>query len=231
MSRRTPRLWLVLPALLLAPCAALADGPYPDASRPWAASEYVNFLFGHTNGNQALPHLRSPASRAVFERLVDERNVTRIATADMPATEKLRQLGLIISVTGEARAAYNTAVMVGEPLTGELTRVQLFALETIAATRRVSQSAPEWTVSESAWQTTLLGVAQSLAERHVYSAAERRALADGILQTLPELGTLLTEEDALALASDLHALNRSERDAALQRSQTQLEHALLALVQ
>jgi hypothetical protein len=227
MNRCAKLIRVLLPGLVLWSGALRAEGHYPDAAHPWAAAEYVNFFFGHYNGNQALPHLREAGPKAVFEHLVDWGNVDRLVAADVSAPEKLRQLGLIISVLGEARGAYNTAVIVGEPLAEELTRIQLFTLHAISAARVVSRHAPEWPEPVDAWKTSLLGVAQSLGEVRVYSAFQRQSLAAGLASAIPALGSLLTPQDALDLADRIYALNRDEGDSAVRRTNNLLLHEIL----
>ncbi len=76
-----------------------------------------------------LPHLRDEAQKALFNHLIDPGNITRIEQASVSNDEKLRQLRIILAMLGSYRAAYNVAVIVGEPLQQELTLVQVHTLE------------------------------------------------------------------------------------------------------
>ena len=109
------RLWLAC-GLAFSASAASAGG------EPWTSDSYVNLYFRHYGGWVPLPHLRQPESKALFDQLVDFANITRIEQAPLSEAEKLRQLRVILALLGAYRAAYNNAVLVGEPLEEELNR-------------------------------------------------------------------------------------------------------------
>jgi hypothetical protein len=127
----------LLHRVILGLCLALAMGAnavasqlshFPSPRQPWTSREYVNFYFGHYNGNRALPHLRSEATARLFDRLVDRENVRQLIESDLSLEEKRGELAVILSTMGEVRAAYAYALYVGEPLQEELTRIRSFML-------------------------------------------------------------------------------------------------------
>ena len=118
-------------SLALATSLALAD------DSQWSSHDYVDFYFRHYNGHVPLPHLRDETQKDLFRHLTDPGNITRIQQAPVSDDEKLRQLRIILAILGSYRAAYNVAVIVGEPLQQELTLVQVHTLEVAAAVARL----------------------------------------------------------------------------------------------
>ena len=106
----------------------------------WSSRDYVDLYFRHYNGHVPLPHLREEAQKVLFNHLVDPANITRIEGAPISDDEKLRQLRIILAVLGSYRAAYNVAVIVGEPLVAELTEVQAYSLQVTGAVANLSQT-------------------------------------------------------------------------------------------
>src|SRR5207237_7743786 len=145
-----------------------SSGGCPSPAKPWTKHEYVDFYFSHWNGNLALPYLREPSVRATFERIVDPENVRLITASNASTEEKQRQVMLVLSTMGEIRAAYDYAVLVGEPLQEELTRVQAFTLLVLDAAVQLSRGEFIEPNRKDAWRTTLLGVFDSLSERSRY---------------------------------------------------------------
>jgi hypothetical protein len=225
MVRSTAMRFLVVSGL----CAAMAwpaaeantaqYAGYPSADAPWTKSDYVRFYFTHYNGNRALPHLRSEEGRRLVARLVDRGNVERILETPSGAFEKQQQLSLILTTMGEVRAAYNTSVIVGEPLSEELTRVQVFNLYLLdAASKLAAEPQPL-----AAWKTTLLGVARSLSEANIYTPAQRAVLAEAIAVHYPALARLLSPRERADLLLQIGALQESAREGAMRRSFARLE--------
>ena len=108
----------------------------------WTSSDYVDLYFRHYNGRVPLPHLRDEAQKALFSHLIDPANIALIVEAPVSNDEKLRQLRIILAVLGAYRAAYNVAVIVGEPLAQELTLVQVHTLEVADAVAKLVRLSP-----------------------------------------------------------------------------------------
>ena len=221
----TMRWLIILTAVTLGAPGAVAETRYPAADRPWTQDDYVNFYFVHYNGHQALPHLRDAAAKAVFTRLVDRAEIERIVAAPLTDGEKLRRVALILSITGEARGAYNYAVGVGEPLTEELTQVQVFALFLVDVSVRLATASPGGSPRNAAWKTTLFGVVQSLSERDTYSYAQRRTLADAIAQHYPGIGMALDAAERREFRHSVEILLAAETDADMRAAHVRLLRA------
>ena len=162
--------------------------------------------------------------RAVFDRLVSPDNLTRLREASLSDGDKLAEIRLMLSALGEIRAAYNISVQVGEPLAEELTRIQIFTLVALDDAQRLSRAARA--APSDAWQTTVIGVVASLAENAVYSAAQRRELADALTIYLPALNPLLSVKAKGQMMDIIGALAAAEKDPALRIS---LKRLLLSL--
>ena len=126
--RASWRVWL---------CLALTITAARAEDSQWTSRDYVDFYFRHYNGHVPLPHLRDETQKALFNHLIDPGNITRIEESPASDDEKLRQLRIILAILGSYRAAYNVAVIVGEPLQQELTLVQVHTLEVAAAVARL----------------------------------------------------------------------------------------------
>ena len=120
-----------------------------------------------------LPHLRDEAQKALFNHLIDPGNITRIVEAPVSNDEKLRQLRIILAVLGAYRAAYNVAVIVGEPLQQELTLVQVHTLEVADAVASLCACHPRSEGAATAWATLVEGVIESVGDSKLYSPAQR----------------------------------------------------------
>jgi hypothetical protein len=207
---------IIVGGMLATAPAKAGEPPYPAADRTWSEHDYVSFYFTHFNGNLALPHLRDETNKAIFDRLVAGDNIARLARANAPPEEKLADMRLLLSALGEIRASYNSAVIVGEPLAEELTRVQIFtlaALDDAVALSKLAARSPS-----RAWTTTFFGVVTSLSEQQTYSASERLAMSDAIARHFPELRVLLSEHERQDLCDRIGAIAANESDPALRKS-------------
>ena len=183
--------WIIRLGLGLALAAATAKA---DDAR-WTSRDYVDLYFRHYNGRVPLPHLRDEAQKVLFNHLVDPGNISRIATAPIPNGEKLRQLRIILAVLGAYRAAYNVAVIVGEPLQQELALVQVHSLEVADAVAKLVRLSPESDGAQSAWATLVEGVIESVGDSKLYSPAQRIIMAEAITLHYPAIAAVLSENE------------------------------------
>lgn len=175
--------------LALATAAAKAD------EARWTSHDYVDLYFRHYNGRVPLPHLRDEAQKALFNHLIDPANITRIETTPISNEEKLRQLRIILAVLGAYRAAYNVAVIVGEPLRQELTLIQVHSLEVADAVAKLVRLSPADEGSSTAWATLVEGVIGSVGDSKVYSLAQSAIMADAVTLHYPAIAAVLAEDD------------------------------------
>src|SRR5688500_7337541 len=180
-------------------CLALTITAAKAQDSQWSSRDYVDFYFRHYNGHVPLPHLRDETQKALFNHLVDPGNITRIEESPAADDEKLRQLRIILAVLGAYRAAYNVAVLVGEPLQQELTLVQVHALEVTAAVARLMRTSGESDSAATAWATLVEGVIISVGDRTLYSSAQSILLADAISLHYPAIAAVLPEDERLRL--------------------------------
>jgi hypothetical protein len=185
--------WRVFLCLLLTITAAMAQ------DSQWTSRDYVDFYFRHYNGQVPLPHLRDETQKRLFNRLVDPGNITRIEESPASDDEKLRQLRIILAILGSYRAAYNVAVIVGEPLQQELTLVQVHTLEVVAAVARLIRASPGNDSAATAWATLVEGVIISLGDRTLYSPAQSILMAEAITLHYPAIAAVLPEDERLRL--------------------------------
>ena len=185
--------WIVWLCLALTVTAAKAQ------DSQWSSRDYVDFYFRHYNGHVPLPHLRDEKQKALFNHLVDPGNITRIEESPASDDEKLRQLRIILAVLGAYRAAYNVAVIVGEPLQQELTLVQVHALEVAAAVARLMRTSPASDGAATAWATLVEGVIISVGDSEHYFPAQSILMADAISLHYPAIAAVLPEDERLRL--------------------------------
>lgn len=196
---------------------------FPSPHQPWTSREYVNFYFGHYNGNRALPHLRSEATARLFNRLVDRDNVRKLLGSSASMEEKRSELAVILSTMGEIRAAYAYALHVGEPLQEELTRIRSFMLYLID--RAIGLGEGRRDPAASAWRTTLWNVVESMSERELYSAEQAAALSEALATHYRQLSIILTDSDRQRLRSRIEALAAAEKDPAARAAHLRLIEA------
>ena len=169
-------------------CLALTITAARADDSPWTSRDYVDFYFRHYNGHVPLPHLRDEKQKALFNHLIDPGNISRIEQAPVSNDEKLRQLRIILAILGSYRAAYNVAVIVGEPLQQELTLVQIHTLEVAGAVARLIKSDDG---AATAWATLVEGVIISVGDSETYSPAQRTLMANAITQHYPAISAVL----------------------------------------
>ena len=185
--------WIVWLCLALIITAARAQ------DSQWTSRDYVDFYFRHYNGQVPLPHLRDETQKALFNHLIDPGNITRIEESPASDDEKLRQLRIILAVLGAYRAAYNVAVIVGEPLQQELTLVQVHSLEVAAAVARLMRTSPGSDSAATAWATLVEGVIISVGDQKLYSPAQSILMADALSLHYPAIAAVLPAEERLRL--------------------------------
>ncbi len=172
-------------------CLALATTAVRAEDSQWTSRDYVDFYFRHYNGHVPLPHLRDEMQKTLFNHLIDPGNITRIEQAPVSNDEKLRQLRIILAVLGAYRAAYNVAVIVGEPLQQELTLVQVHTLEVADAVAKLVRLSHADEGSSTAWSTLVEGVIESVGDSERYSSVQRTIMADAVTLHYPAISAVL----------------------------------------
>jgi len=195
--------WCVWLCLALTITAARAD------DSQWTSRDYVDFYFRHYNGQVPLPHLRDEKQKALFNHLVDPGNIARIEQASVSNGEKLRQLRIILAILGSYRAAYNVAVIVGEPLQQELTLVQIHTLEVADAVAKLVRLSHADEGSSTAWATLVEGVIESAGDSKRYSSIQRTRMADAVTLHYPAISAVLSENERRRLDEALKRMKQA----------------------
>ncbi|MEQ1522723.1 MAG: hypothetical protein ABL936_15755 [Aestuariivirga sp.] len=195
--------WCVWLCLVLTMSAAEAE------DRQWTSRDYVDFYFRHYNGHVPLPHLRDETQKALFNHLIDPGNIIGIEQAPVSNDEKLRQLRIILAVLGSYRAAYNVAVIVGEPLQQELTLVQIHTLEVTDAVAKLVRLSHAEEGSSTAWATLVEGVIESVGDSKRYSSTQRTAMANAVTLHYPAISAVLSENERHRLDEALKRMKQA----------------------
>lgn len=195
--------WWVGLSLALTITAARAD------SSQWTSRDYVDFYFRHYNGQVPLPHLRDAAQKVLFNHLIDPGNITRIEETPAPDGEELRQLRIILAILGSYRAAYNVAVIVGEPLQQELTLVQVHTLEVADAVAKLVRLSHADEGASTAWATLVEGVIESVGDSKRYSSIQRTIMADAVILHYPAISAVLSGNERLRLDEALKQMKQA----------------------
>ena len=190
-------------------CLALTLTAARAEDSPWTSRDYVDFYFRHYNGHVPLPHLRDEAQKALFKHLIDPGNITRIAQTSVSNDEKLRQLRIILAVLGSYRAAYNVAVIVGEPLQQELTLVQVHTLEVAAAVAKLVHLSHADEGASTAWATLVEGVIESVGDSERYSSLQRTLMADAVTLHYPAIAAVLSGDERHRLDEALKRMKQA----------------------
>jgi hypothetical protein len=188
---------------------ALATSVASAEESPWTSRDYVDFYFRHYNGQVPLPHLRNETQKALFNHLIDPGNITRIEQAPVSNDEKLRQLRIILAILGSYRAAYNVAVIVGEPLQQELTLVQIHALEVADAVAKLVRLSHADEGSSTAWATLVEGVIESVGDSKRYSSVQRAVMAEAVTLHYPAIAAVLSESERHRLDEALRRMKQA----------------------
>jgi hypothetical protein len=210
---------------ILAGAAAAGSLAYPTPDEAWTERQYTDFFFAHYNGRRALPHLRDPVSARLFNRFVDKANLAAIASAHADTARRRLALDQVLAAVGSTRGAYQYAALVGEPLAEELTRVQVFQLELVAAILAMGTT-PDLTNTHPAWRTALLGVADSLDQNDLYTDEQRLMLADAFARHFATIAPVLDGKDREALAKRFLARAQATRSDALRAALARLSEVV-----
>jgi hypothetical protein len=198
--RASWRVWL---------CLALTITAAKAEESQWTSRDYVDFYFRHYNGHVPLPHLRDKTQKALFNHLIDPGNIARIAESPASNDEKLRQLRIILAILGSYRAAYNVAVIVGEPLQQELTLVQIHTLEVADAVAKLVRLSHADEGASTAWATLVEGVIESVGDSKRYSSIQRSAMADAVTLHYPAIAAVLSEDERRRLDEALKQMKQA----------------------
>jgi hypothetical protein len=214
-------------ALVLGFCLALPLQTLSSLSgdKCWTGTDYVDLYFRQFNGHVPLPHLRSPEQKALFEHLIDPCNLSQFLARPVSVDEKLRQLRIILASLGGFRAAYEVAVMVGEPLEQELASVQAYSLQVADA---------EWSLHDphmqnqgkASWSTMVAGVLDSIGNTERYTPSQAMLMADAVIQYYPAIAKALAESDRQRLRSKVEKLVPKGGNAELVRAIEQMKQAV-----
>jgi hypothetical protein len=175
-----------------------------------------------------LPHLRDETQKALFNHLIDPGNITRIEESPASDDEKLRQSRIILAILGSYRAAYNVAVIVGEPLQQELTLVQVHTLEVAAAVARLIKTPPRSDGAATAWATLVEGVITSLGDRTLYAPAQSILMAEAITLHYPAIAAVLPEDERLRLRAQALKLDDASGNEVLHEAVRRMKLAFEA---
>ncbi len=184
----------------------VAAAPTMCSATGWSSRDYVALYFQHYNGKVPLPHLREVAQRTLFNHLVDPNNLSRINEASVPSDDKAEELRLILATLGSFRAAYNLAVVVGEPLQQELTLVQAYSLAVAGALSDMARTPQDHANSSAAWATLVADVIASIGDSR-YSPVQSARLAEAVARHYPAIAMALSKDDRRVLtiqAQNLH---------------------------
>ena len=188
---------------------ALATSVASAEESQWTSRDYVDFYFRHYNGHVPLPHLRDEKQKALFNHLIDPGNITRIEELPASDDEKLRQLRIILAILGSYRAAYNVAVIVGEPLQQELTLVQVHTLEVADAVAKLVRLSHADEGASTAWATLVEGVIESVGDSKRYSSSQRAVMADAVTLHYPSIAAVLSETERHRLDEALKRMKQA----------------------
>jgi hypothetical protein len=210
--------WLGFAGLAGTAWADLASH-FPPADQPWSARNYVDFYFAHVNGNRALPHLRTESTAKIFDRIVDQENISQILSSPSTAEEKRRNVAIILATMGEIRGAYNYAVFVGEPLQEELARIQVFTLFVMDNAVGLKSPNPE---RSSACGTALRGVIESLSPHGIFSREQILTLTEALERHYPSIAPVLSSQERKDLRAQVSRIAIAEQDPTLREAHRRL---------
>ncbi len=164
------------------------------------------FLFPPLQRPRPLPHCATTKSRRPCSTISSiPATSARIEQAPASNDEKLRQLRIILAILGSYRAAYNVAVIVGEPLQQELA---LGADSHPRSCRCRCETHKPGDGAACRLGHLVEGVIISVGDSETYSPAQRTLMANAITPHYPAISAVLAETNATAW---MKALKPDER--------------------
>jgi hypothetical protein len=234
---------VILPAFVAVPAAFAQTPAVPALDRAWGAAEYRDLNELIKSGKAPLPTLTDPATRPVFERVVNLRNLDVAANKSLPVGARLQEMLGVLDGTRTLLVAYVTQAQAGKPHERELAKMQVFMLAVATASLNVANEFLPTIPKDDRYQTRMAGfeqmrqgfrtmvggVVQSVAETTFYSKESTIELVQGIIAYLPSMQQVLSDQDrqdyAKRIGDQLAATTDPDLKAALGRLQAALAKA------
>ena len=128
---------------------------------------------------------------------------------------------------GAYRAAYNSAVIVGEPLEEELTLVQAYTIQVAGHVATLLRKSPESQGSTAAWATLVEGIIVSVGDNAHYSPEQSAILADAIAMHYPAIAALLPENERNRIRAQVLLLDDASSNTKLHEARERMKRAVL----
>ncbi len=231
---------LVLGALAVQP--ANAQKRYPAIEDPWDATDYRAVVQRVENDGLELPTLSDPATKPVFERMVNSDNIPlRMGQNwELAITIRFQRLEPVLQPLHQIIAFYSSEQQKGKPYATELARLRVYEakaagtfldlsdpfLSSLPKDKHYEAIAAEHGKMKADARQIYSGLVQSMTETRLYAKSDILKMVRGAFDGLPSYQPIFTDQDRLDLTQRLTQQISASPDQELKTALTELRDAI-----
>jgi hypothetical protein len=237
----TSSAWLLL-CVVMAVQPADAQKRYPSIDDAWDATDYRAVVQRVAKDGLELPTLADPATKPVFDRMVNTDNIPlRMGVnPELAATLRFQKLDGVLQPIHKLVALYATETQKGKPYATELARLMVYECKISGALLEVSEPFLATLTKDARYDARVAdlnqiktgarqiysGIVQGVTDERLYSKPEILKMISGALADLPSYQLIFTDKDRLELTQKLAQRISTATDQELKDAMTQLRDAI-----
>jgi hypothetical protein len=234
--------WLLLWAGLAVNAADAQIDRYPPHDEAWDGTSYRAVIQRVETEGLPLPALSDPATKPVFERMVNVDNIPlRMGlNRELAVAIRFQRLDSALPAVHKLVVLYANEMKKGKPYAQELAKLMVYETKISAAMLDLSEQYLTTRLKDKRYQVhvqyieqvktdarqSYSGLVEGMAETRLYSRADILQLIEVALDGLPSYLPILTDQDRQALVQRLTQQVSTTTDQELKTTLTQLRDAI-----
>lgn len=237
----TSSVWLLF-AVILTVQPADAQKRYPSIEEAWDGTDYRALLQRVENDGLSLPTLADPATKPVFERMVNADNIPlRVGlNKEYPVTIRFQKLDGALDAIHKLVVLYASEAQKGKSYATEIARLMVYEskvsgallnlndpmLATFEKDKRYDSRAAALGKLKDDARQLYASLVQRMSETKVYSKADILKMIGGALDELPPYQAVFTDQDRQEHTQKLTQQISATTDQELKKALTELRDAI-----
>ena len=234
--------WLLLWGGLAVQSADAQGGRYPPADEAWDGTSYRAVVERVETAGLPLPTLSNPATKPVFERMVNVDNIPlRMGlNRNLSVTIRFQRLDSALQPIHKLVILYSNETQKGKPYATELARLMVYESKVSAALLDLSEPYLSTLAKDKRYQIHVAyldqvksdarqlysNLVQGMTETRLYSKSSILEMIEGALDGLPSYQPIFTNEDRRDHVRRLTQQISITTDQELKKALTQLREAI-----
>ncbi len=234
--------WLLLWGGLAVQSATAQSAGYPPADDAWDGTTYRALVERVETAGLPLPTLSNPATKPVFERMVNIDNIPlRMGlNRDLSVTIRFQRLDSALQPIHKLVILYSKETKNGKPYATELARLMVYECKVSAALLDLSDSYLSTLAQDKRYQVHVAyldqvksgarqlysDLVQGMTETRLYSRSDILEMIEGALDGLPSHHAIFSTQDRRDLVQKLTQQISITTDQGLKTALTQLRDAI-----